>query len=254
MVRESVMAVAFCPNRPSFLIGSEWGTITEWDIATQTKHVIVEKVPYINSMAISPDGTKILMGGGAALIIDKATGQEIRRLEGHHSEISAVAISPNGKLAITGAGDSKARLWDFTTGQLLRTEMFCSSVCSATFSPDGATALLGSNDFSILLWDITTGHVITHLDMQGWVLSGAFNSTGNELAVGTCEKGVKILKNPVIGRDLSLPQQLLLLKTFKNAGEVNPSESSALTSIYETLPEEFKKSIDNAPCQALTKK
>src|SRR5213079_2420941 len=50
---------------------------------------------------------------------------QIRCFEGHTDGVIAVALSPNGKLALSGAvcytsKDSAARLWDVATGKELR--------------------------------------------------------------------------------------------------------------------------------------
>src|SRR5207253_211267 len=41
----------------------------------------------------------------------------IRSLEGHNTEIRAVALSADGKHALTGAVDYSMRLWDLKTGK-----------------------------------------------------------------------------------------------------------------------------------------
>ena len=41
-------------------------------------------------------------------------------LKGHTAEVCAVAMSPNGKWAVSGGHDKVLRLWDLENGQHLR--------------------------------------------------------------------------------------------------------------------------------------
>ncbi len=62
-------------------------------------------------------------------------------LVGHTRDVVSVALSPDGKLALSGAEDTTIRLWDLATGKQLRT--FGSKhgeVWAVTFSPDGKRA------------------------------------------------------------------------------------------------------------------
>jgi len=46
-----------------------------------------------------------------------SSGREIRSLTGHSSWVSAVAFSPDGKLALSGSEDGSTRLWQVQTGE-----------------------------------------------------------------------------------------------------------------------------------------
>src|SRR5262249_42465206 len=86
----------------------------------------------------------------------------IRTFKGHSDGVIAVAISPDGKYALSGpvcytSKDSAARLWDVRTGKELRRFVgHTGGVYSVAFSPDGKRALTGG-DQVIRLWDVATG-------------------------------------------------------------------------------------------------
>src|SRR5947208_514676 len=81
---------------------------------------------------------------------DLETGKLIRSLEGHGGPIRAVAITPDGRRALTSSDDRSARLWDLETGETVRTleghgirntaAGIWTSVLSA-ISPDGRFAV-----------------------------------------------------------------------------------------------------------------
>ncbi len=77
----------------------------------------------------------------------------------HSSEIKSVAFSPDGKTALSGSNDKTLKLWNLSTGRVIKTLEVYSNIESVAFSPDGRTALSGS-DHTVKWWDLSTGRVI----------------------------------------------------------------------------------------------
>ena len=107
---------------------------------------------------------------------------EIVLQTGHSQPISSIAISPDGKIALTAGADELIKLWDLTTASELRTlNGHLGYVTSVAISPDGKTALSGSGDKTIKLWDIATGNVIrTFKGHETWVHSVTFLPDGKK--------------------------------------------------------------------------
>ena len=65
-------------------------------------------------MAFSPDATRLASGSsdGTVRLWDAATGDEVRRFEGHTDWVSSVAFSPDGTRLASGSDDRTVRLWD----------------------------------------------------------------------------------------------------------------------------------------------
>jgi hypothetical protein len=51
---------------------------------------------------------------GTVRLWDPATGEELRRLMGHRGGVCALAFSPDGKLLVSGGGDSTVLIWDMS--------------------------------------------------------------------------------------------------------------------------------------------
>ena len=155
------------------------------------------------SVAISADGKTGLSAGidhelvpkapatyqNKLKLWDLATQQQIRTLEGHSSEVSAVAISPNGKTALSG-GRGELKLWDLATGHELHPlEGDPGGVRSVAISPDGTTALSGAEEGKLKLWNLATGlEVHTFEGHSGKVTSVAISPNG-ETALSATEEG-----------------------------------------------------------------
>ena len=84
----------------------------------------------------------------------------------HASRITSVAISPDGRVAISGSVDASARLWDTRTGREIRTLAPHSGIVSAVaISPDGRLAVTGSNDETVAIHHMATGRVERTIDL-----------------------------------------------------------------------------------------
>jgi WD40 repeat protein/energy-coupling factor transporter ATP-binding protein EcfA2 len=155
LVLETLAEAAYSPGpRRSFDIGSTFGT--EAQVAL--------------SVDYSPDGDTALIGlvDGTVILFNPETGAEIRRMEGHTSQVFDVAFSPDGKKAISGGLSPVVILWDLTTGQVIhRFRGHSGAIMAVDFSPDGLTAITGGfveNDLGkpgeLILWDVKTGQEI----------------------------------------------------------------------------------------------
>ncbi len=69
------------------------------------------------------------------------------------------AISPDGKMILTGSSDNTARLWDAETARPVGPPLqHGDTVDSVAFSPDGRTVGTGSLDRTARLWDVAAGN------------------------------------------------------------------------------------------------
>jgi len=68
----------------------------------------------IDSVAVSPDGTRIATGmtDGRAAVWDLASRNRMLSLSGHSGRVWAVAFSPDGERLATGSADTSIRIWD----------------------------------------------------------------------------------------------------------------------------------------------
>ena len=93
----------------------------------------------------------------------------VRVLTGHEGSVYRVAVSGDGRLAISAGQDGTARLWDLEKGTRTLSFLHAEQVHSVALSDDGTRALTGtgergpSSDNSIRLWNLTAGTILRRL-------------------------------------------------------------------------------------------
>jgi len=109
---------------------------------------------YADGLATNPTPGYINISGKAAQIWKLPTGELIRNLEGHSETITAVAISPNGKILATGSVDGTIRITNLQTRELIRVFKGMGETRAMSFSGDSRTLAGGGTDGKIKIWQI----------------------------------------------------------------------------------------------------
>jgi predicted NACHT family NTPase len=114
----------------------------------------------------------------------------------HQDVVMSVAISPDGRTLASGSGekDKTIKLWDVSTGELIRTlEGHTHWVSSVAFSPDGQVLASGSGDTIIRLWNVETGVQIGCLpESISWIGCVAFSPNNEILAAGGGDNTIRL--------------------------------------------------------------
>ena len=85
----------------------------------------------------------------------------LRTLEGHSSDVFGVAVTPDGKRAVSASWDYTLKVWDLESGRELRTLAGHShGVSGVAVTPDGSRAVSASADKTLRVWDLETGSLI----------------------------------------------------------------------------------------------
>lgn len=132
-----------------------------WNAKTGRRlHALGKTLATVWDVTLSGDGATLASAGGNLVSIwDTATARRSQLLLGHEQEVYKVALSADGKLAVTGSADQTAILWNVATGKAVqRFVAHDDSVNSVGLARDGALVLTcSSGDGTAILWDAKTG-------------------------------------------------------------------------------------------------
>ena len=85
-------------------------------------------------------------------------GRELRTLAGHAGSVNGVALSADGRRAVSASSDQTLKVWDVETGRELRTLAgHTVAVNGVALSADGRRAVSASSDQTLKVWDVETG-------------------------------------------------------------------------------------------------
>jgi WD40 repeat protein len=157
-------ALAISPDGSAIVAASYDADMRAWNARNGELLRLIDELPVsMFDLKFSPDG-KWLAAAGADRIVyiyDTKTWKIARRFVGQPEMISALAFSADGsKLAsggfsvITLKRPVKVLVWDFNSGQTVRTFDAPQRVTSIAFSPDGKLAAASTSTKAIDLWQV----------------------------------------------------------------------------------------------------
>ena len=127
------------------------------------------------------DGEGVLIGSGSGHVTAfRFKGSTLRVLPAHEAGVDAVAIQPQGQLAVTCGLDDRVEILDWPTGRVLST--ISQSSCFSRFSRDGTSLMLRDGGSAELqLYDVANSsvcHTFTHPDVAWgrWFNNTTFRS------------------------------------------------------------------------------
>jgi hypothetical protein len=118
----------------------------------------------------------------------RESGALIRTLAGHTDFVNGVALTPDGRLAVSASSDRTLRVWNLATGQAIRTlEGHSKGVTCVVITPDGRFAISASYDARLKIWDLETGQVIRTLEGHSKGVTSVTVTSDGRLAISTSQ-------------------------------------------------------------------
>jgi WD40 repeat protein len=237
-----VNAVAFCPDGQRLASSCADGTVKVWDTASGKElHTLKGPAGAALSVAFSANGKRLFSvhdqagkpGTVIVIVWDPASGKQLHALPALRVQtagvrvwdpasgkpphtitttIAAIAVSPTTDQLATASDDKTVKLWDSTSGQLLRTFTgLTSQVYGVAFSSDGKALASGGLVFDqpfqsaveVKVWDVATGQELRTLKVKalpgrvelipyGPLLGVTFSPDGQLLASSCPDQTVRL--------------------------------------------------------------
>ena len=116
------------------------------------------------------------------------TGMRLAKPDGHLAEVDCLSFSPDGRLLVSGSGDSTLLVWDVSSGNIVqRLEGHHGFVAACAFHPDGRHIVSGGWGGDLFVWDRMTGakRVLAKLPEAYSIRRLRVRPDGREVLVGT---------------------------------------------------------------------
>jgi WD40 repeat protein len=149
-------ALMFSPDG-RIVARSTYDGVQLWELATGRTLATLEGA----AVNFSADGQRLVIGkaaGGVPLLHDLATGRDTP-LGGGTAGVSDLALTPDERYVVAAMEDGTARLWDLSTGQVVR-GFECpgkGGVSSVSTGARNGVVATGCSDGSAWLWELSSG-------------------------------------------------------------------------------------------------
>lgn len=190
-----VSSLAITPEATLALSGSDDFTLKLWDLKRARCQKTIQLQGKVFGVGISADGERAIssssgtdnflgIDGTVIHVWDVAKERVLRQLEGHVSAAKSVAMTPDGKRAVSGGDDQTVRVWDLASGSCIQVfQGHDHYVSCVAISADGNRVISGAWDRTVRVWDVQRGRCLAVLAGHTGILTSVCLSADGRSAV-----------------------------------------------------------------------
>jgi WD40 repeat protein len=215
-----MMDVVVTPDGRRAVAASNDGMLRVWNPPGDVQPTLLPaQTQIVSAVALSADGRRLVAGGQDARlrVWDLASGAPPTVRPGHsevvadlpnrrparwsiydRQEVDGLAITPDGRRAVSGGADFTVRVWDLE-GRVPPVVLSDLTQCvwALAISADGQRIVSGGNGETVRVWDLgaAPGPELWPLVLSGhtaWVRAVALTPDGRRLASGSADRTVRV--------------------------------------------------------------
>ncbi|KAG2359622.1 WD40-repeat-containing domain protein [Suillus spraguei] len=149
------------------MVGSYDKTTKSWCVAdarrtnrvTTPIRTFEDHKDFVNAVVVFPDKRRMITGSWDKTLWDMEAGDVLKKIEGHSSRVSALAVSRDGQIIASGDENGEIIAWHGETGETLIQPIKVDPlwIRSLDFSPNGSVlATSGTWDSMTKFWSTKT--------------------------------------------------------------------------------------------------
>lgn len=121
-------------------------------------------------------------------------GPLVRTLSGHSGAVWAVAVTPDGRRAVSASLDNTLKVWDLERSEELTTlRGHSDAITAVAVTPDGCRAVSASIDKTLKVWNLESGaELMTLRGHTSSVFGVAVTPDGQRVVSGSNDKTLKV--------------------------------------------------------------
>jgi WD40 repeat protein len=148
--------------------------IIERDPTQFASQLVGRLLPYMETPAVRDFSQRVVRGASRPWLRPLKSALQplgtglLRTLEGHGDGVNAVAVTPDGRRAVSACEDGTLKVWDLESGRQLQTSKATVTGSGLLRSRlDGRRVLSASFDGTLKVWDLENGHELRTLEGHG---------------------------------------------------------------------------------------
>jgi len=175
----------------SAVVGRSGSVLRHWQVTAQ-RDALRGHRGRVTQVEFTPTGALLSGGEDWSLMLWPAGARTHppRVLAGHQASIAHLAVSPDGRTAVSIDSHRLARLWDLASGS--GRELPGRAFGTPRFSPDGGLVAAPSDDHAVRLWSTATGEARLLTGHTNWVVALAFSPDGRHLASASADRTIRL--------------------------------------------------------------
>lgn len=193
-----ITKVGFSPDGNYALSASGDQTVKIWEMNTGKELLTFRghRGPVTEAVFL-PDGKHILSGGGykdnSIKLWNYKSGIEILTMISQ-DVVEGLAVSPDGRYAVSSSYYDSMSLWDLSSGSLLRSwKADNDGVSDVVFSPDGNLILASGGMSTIKLWDVQTSKEVRAISPASFLTTTvSFSPDGKYILSATNDNTLRL--------------------------------------------------------------